>query len=69
VISIFVTFFPLPNDLLSISETIGKIVLTIAMAAIGLKVNFIQLLKDGKRGLVFALIIFVLQISLLWLFK
>ncbi len=69
VISIFVTFFPLPNDLIMISETIGKMVLTIAMAAIGLKVNFFQLLRDGKRGLVFALIIFALQISLLWLFK
>lgn len=69
VISIFVTFYPLPNDLLLKSELIGKVILTIAMAAIGLKVNFFQLLKDGKRGLVFALIIFMLQISLLWLLK
>lgn len=68
-ISIFVTFYPLPNDLLLKSELIGKVILTIAMAAIGLKVNFFQLLKDGKRGLVFALIIFILQISLLWLLK
>ena len=68
-ISIFVTFYPLPNNLLLKSELIGKVILTIAMAAIGLKVNFFQLLKDGRRGLVFALIIFILQISLLWLLK
>jgi uncharacterized membrane protein YadS len=51
------------------SETIGKIILTIAMAAIGLKVDVFRLLKAGQRGLVFALIVFVLQISLLLFFK
>jgi uncharacterized membrane protein YadS len=37
------------------------------MAAIGLKVDVFRLLKAGQRGLIFALVIFVLQISLLWL--
>ena len=67
VISILVSFFPLPAFLLKGSETIGKIILTIAMAAIGLKVDVFRLLKAGQRGLVFALVIFTLQISLLWL--
>jgi uncharacterized integral membrane protein (TIGR00698 family) len=69
VISILVSFFPLPAILLNGSETIGKIILTIAMAAIGLKVDVFRLLKAGQRGLLFALIVFGLQMSLLWIFK
>ena len=68
-VSILVSFFPLPSFLLKGSETIGKFILTIAMAAIGLKVDVFRLLKAGQRGLVFALIVFVLQISLLLFFK
>lgn len=66
-VSIFVSFFPLPAFLLKGSETIGKIILTIAMAAIGLKVDVFRLLKAGQRGLVFALVVFAIQIGLLWL--
>lgn len=66
-VSILVSFFPLPTLLLKGSESIGKIILTIAMAAIGLKVDVFRLLKAGQRGLVFALVIFILQISMLWL--
>lgn len=66
-VSIFVSFFPLPTFLLKGSETIGKIILTIAMAAIGLKVDVFRLLKVGQRGLVFALVVFAIQIGLLWL--
>lgn len=66
-VSVLVSFYPLPSFILKGSETIGKIILTIAMAAIGLKVDVFRLLKAGQRGLVFALIVFVLQISLLWL--
>ncbi len=69
VISILVSFFPLPAILLKGSETIGKIILTIAMAAIGLKVDVFRLLKAGQRGLLFALIVFGLQMSLLWILK
>lgn len=69
VISILVSFFPLPAILLKGTETISKIILTIAMAAIGLKVDVFRLLKAGQRGLLFALIVFGLQMSLLWIFK
>ena len=65
-ISIMVSLFPLPEALINTSEFIGKIMLTIAMAAIGLKVHVLRLLKAGQRGLVFALLVFVLQMSLLW---
>lgn len=67
-ISILVSLFPLPEALINTTEFIGKIMLTIAMAAIGLKVHVLRLLKAGQRGLVFALLVFVLQMSLLWLF-
>lgn len=67
-ISIMVSLFPLPEALINTSEFIGKIMLTIAMAGIGLKVHVLRLLKAGQRGLVFALLIFVLQMSLLWVF-
>ncbi|MFM7005962.1 MAG: YeiH family protein [Flavobacteriales bacterium] len=69
VISVLVSFYPLPTSMLKTSEFIGKIMLTIAMAAIGLKVHVFRLLKAGQRGLVFALIVFVLQMSLLWILK
>jgi uncharacterized membrane protein YadS len=68
-ISILVSFFPLSTNVLSVTELLGKIILTIAMAAIGLKVNFLQLIKAGRRGMVFALLVFLLQISLLWMVK
>lgn len=67
-ISIMVSLFPLPEALINTTEFIGKIMLTIAMAAIGLKVHVLRLLKAGQRGLVFALLVFVLQMSLLWVF-
>lgn len=66
VISVFVSFMPLPKAAIHVSEFIGKIMLTIAMAAIGLKVDVFRLVKAGQRGLVFAVLVFVLQMSLLW---
>ncbi|MFM6964072.1 MAG: YeiH family protein [Sphingomonadales bacterium] len=66
VISVFVSFMPLPKAAIHVSEFIGKIMLSIAMAAIGLKVDVFRLVKAGQRGLVFAVLVFVLQMSLLW---
>lgn len=68
-ISILVSFLPLPESMVKSSELIGKIMLTIAMAAIGLKVHVLRLLKAGQRGLVFGVIVFALQLGLLWLLK
>jgi uncharacterized integral membrane protein (TIGR00698 family) len=68
-ISILVSFIPLPSNIIYTTELLGKIILTIAMAAIGLKVNFIQLIRAGRSGMVFALLVFVLQFSLLWIVK
>ncbi|MCX7744362.1 MAG: putative sulfate exporter family transporter [Flavobacteriales bacterium] len=66
-ISILVTFIPLPTDVIKLLETIGKAILTVAMAAIGLKVKFSTLYQSGKKGMVFGLIIFVLQILLVFI--
>jgi uncharacterized membrane protein YadS len=46
-------------------ETLGKITLTVAMAAIGLKVSFTQLIQSGKKGIAFGLLLFVIQIGIL----
>jgi uncharacterized integral membrane protein (TIGR00698 family) len=68
-ITLFVSVVDLPTTWIGSAETIGKYLLTIAMAAIGLKVGIKKLLDAGKKGLGFGLVIFLLQLSLLWLFK
>jgi uncharacterized membrane protein YadS len=45
-------------------ENGGKILLTIAMAAIGLKVSFQKLFSSGKKGITFGLLLFAAQIIL-----
>jgi uncharacterized membrane protein YadS len=49
-------------------DTTGKVILTIAMAAIGLKVSFKKLVQSGQKGLGFGLVIFAIQIGLLSIF-
>lgn len=61
VLSSLVSF---PSVFLDIMETTGKIILTIAMAAIGLKVSFRKLYQSGQKGIVFGLMIFAVQILL-----
>lgn len=64
VLSSFVTF---PAFFTDIMDTAGKLVLTIAMAAIGLNVSFRKLYRSGKRGILYGSIIFALQVLLLLL--
>ena len=64
-ITILISFIHLPKQFLVVMDTTGKIILTIAMAAIGLKVSFRQLLTSGKRGVGFGLIIFLIMLLLL----
>lgn len=59
------TFFSLPKEVLKPISEIGKIVLTVAMFAIGLRVSFKTLYHSGKKALGFGLVIFVLQILLI----
>jgi uncharacterized integral membrane protein (TIGR00698 family) len=64
-ITVLASFINFPEPFLSIMEQSGKIVLTVAMAAIGLKVSFKNLYYSGKRGIVFGAIVFSVQIILI----
>ena len=64
-ISLVGSFIQFPDVLIKNSEFLGKLVLTIAMAAIGLKVKFSTLINSGKKGLLFGLVIFLVYLSLL----
>lgn len=69
IITILGTFISFPENYLASMETIGKVVLTIAMGAIGLKVNFKTLLQSGRKGLGLGLFLFVIQLGLLFIFS
>lgn len=68
-ITILGTFISFPENYLASIETIGKVVLTIAMGAIGLKVNFKTLLQSGRKGLGLGLLLFVIQLGMLFFFS
>lgn len=61
-ITILVSIFQVPDAFLKFSSEAGKVLLTIAMTAIGLKVSFSSLIQSGKKGLFYGLIIFMVQI-------
>lgn len=64
-ITLIGTFIEFPGSFLEMVEFIGKVVLTIAMAAIGMKVSFKKLILSGRKGLTFGFILFVIQLGLL----
>jgi uncharacterized integral membrane protein (TIGR00698 family) len=66
-ISIIASIIHIPVGLVEISETTGKIILTVAMAAIGLKVSFRTLYQSGQKALFTGLLIFAVQLSFLGL--
>lgn len=68
VISIANSIFPFPDFIVKYAENIGKFLLTVDMAAIGLKVNLPKLIKDGGRGFLFGIVIFLVQIGILLFF-
>jgi uncharacterized membrane protein YadS len=58
------SFIDFPSTFLTGMETSGKVILTVAMAAIGLKVSFRKLYQSGRQGVGFGLIIFAVQLLL-----
>ncbi len=66
-VTLLVSVIDIPKPVLKELEYIGKVILTIAMAAIGLKVSVKKLLQAGSRGLRFGVVMFLLQIALLGL--
>jgi uncharacterized integral membrane protein (TIGR00698 family) len=65
IISILVSIFPFPEDILAYSKKGSNFLLATAMAAIGLKVSFKTLLSSGKKGLVFGAILFAVQLGVI----
>lgn len=63
-ITIFTSFVDLPKEFLDQMEWMGKLILTIAMAAIGLKVSFKVLYNSGRQGVMFGLLMFALQLAI-----
>lgn len=68
-ISILATFIPIPAAYIQLSENIGKVILTIAMVAIGLKVSFKTLVQSGRNAMIFGILLFVLFILTLTVFS
>jgi uncharacterized integral membrane protein (TIGR00698 family) len=64
-ISIIVSIFPFPEEILNFSKKGSNFLLATAMAAIGLKVSFKTLLNSGKKGLVFGAILFAAQLAVI----
>lgn len=66
-ITLLSSFVDLPDTFLKVMSTSGKVILTIAMAAIGLKISFKSLFVSGKKGILFGLIVFAAQLVFLFL--
>jgi uncharacterized integral membrane protein (TIGR00698 family) len=62
-ISVVHSFFPLPGEIQKYVQDSGKLILTLAMAGIGFAISFKTLFQSGRKGLVFGLIVFALQIA------
>lgn len=67
-ITILGTIMEFPELFVHKMDSIGKAILTIAMAAIGLNVSFKKLVQSGRKGLGFGLMMFAIQIGLLSIF-
>lgn len=63
-ITVINSLFVIPEEVLNTLKFIGKILLTISMAAIGLKVSFKTLWQSGRMAIGFGAIIFIIQIAL-----
>lgn len=61
-ITVLSSLLHFPPAFLHVMETGGKVILTIAMAAIGLKISFLKIYQSGQKGIGFGLIVFAVQI-------
>jgi uncharacterized integral membrane protein (TIGR00698 family) len=61
-LSLVPTFGLLSESSIQLISDIGRYALIIAMAAIGLKISFASILKDGKKALLLGSLIFIVQI-------
>ena len=63
-VTVFSSFISLPNMVLGGISEMGKLFLTTAMVAIGLKVSFKKLFFSGRKAMGFGFIVFLLQIGI-----
>ncbi len=61
-----VTLVPVPEVLLGALQFSGKVLLTLAMTAIGLNIGIRKLVATGRVAFGFGLIMFAIQILLVW---
>ncbi|MBI1221320.1 MAG: putative sulfate exporter family transporter [Bacteroidetes bacterium] len=64
-ITLINSLIDLPEIFLDNAKLSGEFILTIAMVAIGMKIRFRELLKSGKKGLVFGLVFYLLFFGVL----
>ncbi|MFN4124078.1 MAG: YeiH family protein [Flavobacteriales bacterium] len=64
-ITLITTFIDIPTSFTKVMELLGKISLTIAMTAIGLKISFRELYQSGRKALGFGAMIFMVQITII----
>ncbi len=65
IISLFVTFVDLPKEVLTVTKTLSKIGLTLAMVAIGMNISFRNLMQSGGKSVLFGSILFLVFSSAL----
>ena len=63
VITVINSVITIPENILESLKDTGKILLTISMAAIGLKVSFKKLWQSGKMAIGFGTVIFLIQMA------
>lgn len=69
-ISTLTSFIDFPENIIRFAGKISAFLLAVAMAAIGLKINFKNLLTSGKKGLIFGGIVFITQLlAIIFLLK
>jgi uncharacterized integral membrane protein (TIGR00698 family) len=68
-VTLLVSFVSLPSTFLNAVDVLAKILLTVAMVAIGTKVSFVNLYRSGRKALTYGFIVFGFQIAfvVLWL--
>jgi uncharacterized integral membrane protein (TIGR00698 family) len=59
-----VALLPVPDPVIQGGKTAGKLLLTVAMAAIGLKISIGQLFRTGRVALGFGVLLFAIQAGL-----
>lgn len=67
-VTVLSSLFSLPSVVLGGISEIGKLFLTIAMVAIGLKVSFKKLFFSGRKAMAFGAFVFLFQIAVVSLF-